>query len=85
MDLDQLEYCETGARGEIVVKIAMADVDFYVVKNDMVDRHAAHNGTSIYTGIETFPMLPDKLSRGISSLLPGQDRLSVVIEYAVSA
>ncbi len=29
MDLDQLEYCERGQNGEIQVKIAIADVDFY--------------------------------------------------------
>ena len=82
-DLDQIEYCEWGQDGEIAVKVAIADVDFYVEKNSPTDRHAAHNGTSVYTGVETFPMLPDKLSKGISSLLPGHDRIAVVIEYTV--
>ena len=82
-DLDQLEYCERGPGGEIGVRVAIADVDFYVKKDSPTDRHAAHNGTSVYTGIETFPMLPDKLSKGISSLLPGHDRKAVVIEYTV--
>ena len=45
--------------------------------------YAAHNGTSIYTGIVTFPMLPDQLSKNISSLLPDQDRLAVVAGYTV--
>jgi len=83
MDLDQLEYCEKSANGEIRVLVAIADVDAYVPKRSKTDQHAAHNGTSVYTGIETFPMLPDKLSRGISSLLPGHDHLAVVIEYSV--
>jgi exoribonuclease-2 len=83
MDLDQLEYCEPGPGGEMRVRIAIADVDLYVPKDSQTDRHAAHNGTSVYTGIETFPMLPDRLSRDITSLLPGQDRMAVVIEYAV--
>ncbi len=83
MDLDQLEYCERCQSGEIQVKVAIADVDRYVPKQSQTDQHAAHNGTSVYTGIETFPMLPDKLSKGISSLLPSQDRMAVVIEYAV--
>jgi VacB/RNase II family 3'-5' exoribonuclease len=82
-DLDQLEFCERGVNGEIGVKVAIADVDYYVGKDSPTDRHAAHNGTSVYTGVETFPMLPDKLSKGISSLLPGQDRLAVIIEYTV--
>ena len=74
MDLDQMEFCERGQDGEIQVKVAIADVDLYVRKQSRTDKHAAYNGTSVYTGIETFPMLPDKLSKGISSLLPGQDQ-----------
>jgi exoribonuclease-2 len=83
LDLDQLEYCERGRNGDIMVKIAIADVDAYVPKQSKTDLHAAHNGTSVYTGVETFPMLPDKLSKGITSLLPGQDRQATVIEYTV--
>jgi len=83
MDLDQMEYCETAPNGEIQVKIAIADVDAYVPKQSKTDQHAAHNGTSVYTGVETFPMLPDRLSKGITSLLPGQDHIATVIEYTV--
>ncbi|KQC05608.1 MAG: ribonuclease II [Methanoculleus sp. SDB] len=82
-DLDQIEYCERGPDGETRVRIAIADVDFFVPKYSSADRHAAHNGTSVYTGVVTFPMLPDRLSKGITSLLPGQDCRAVVIEYAV--
>lgn len=83
MDLDQMEYCEQGPDGEIQVWIAVADVDFCVHKKSLTDQYAAHNGTSVYTGIVTFPMLPDILSKGITSLLPGQDCQAIVIEYAV--
>jgi VacB/RNase II family 3'-5' exoribonuclease len=83
MDLDQLEYCEGGPDGEIHVRVAIADVDLYVTKHSLADQYGAHNGTSVYTGIETFPLFPDKLSHGITSLLPDQDRMAVVIEYSV--
>ncbi len=83
MDLDQMEFVERGQNGEIQVKIAIADVDIYVQKHSQTDQHAAYNGTSVYTGIETFPMLPDKLSKGITSLLPGQDHMAIVTEYMV--
>ncbi len=82
-NLDQLEYCERGSGGEIQIRVAIADVDFYVAKRSPIDLHAARNGTSVYTGIETFPMLPDQLSRGITSLLPGHERMAIIIEYAV--
>ncbi|MDO9324085.1 MAG: ribonuclease catalytic domain-containing protein, partial [Methanoregula sp.] len=84
-DLDQMEYCERGPEGEIHVRIAIADVDHYVPKHSQADQYAAYNGTSVYTGIVTYPMLPDRLSKGISSLLPGQDCRAVIIEYTVLA
>lgn len=83
LDLDQLEFCEQGPEDEISVKVAIADVDLFVPRKSRTDRHAAHNGTSVYTGVETFPMLPDRLSTDISSLLPGQDRIAVVIGFTV--
>ncbi|OPY38992.1 MAG: exoribonuclease R [Methanoregula sp. PtaU1.Bin051] len=82
-DLDQLEHCERLPDGRIHVFVAIADVDAYVPKGSATDRYAAHNGTSVYTGITTFPMLPDVLSKGITSLLPEQDRLAIVSEYTV--
>jgi len=82
-DLDQLEYCEQLPGGEIHILIAIADVDAYVGKGTATDRYAAHNGTSVYTGITTFPMLPDALSRGATSLLPDENRRAIVAEYLV--
>jgi hypothetical protein len=73
MDLDQLEYCELRGNGEILVRVAVADVDLYVKKDSPTDRHAARNGTSVYAGVETFPLFPDRLSKGITSLLPGEE------------
>jgi VacB/RNase II family 3'-5' exoribonuclease len=83
LDLDQIEYCERGPGDEIRCRVAIADVDLFVGKGSATDRHAAHNGFSVYTGIVTYPMLPDRLSKGVSSLLPGGDRMAVVMEYTV--
>ncbi len=82
-DLDQLEYCERVPDGTIRVQVAIADVDSYVHKQSPTDEYAAHNGTSVYTGVITFPMLPDRLSHGITSLLQDKDRLAVIIEFLV--
>ncbi len=84
-DLDQLEYCQAVQNQEILVKVAIADVDFWVARKSKIDEHAAVNGTTVYAGIETFPMLPERLSEGITSLLPAQDRLAVVIEFVIKA
>lgn len=82
-DLDQIEYCERVENGGIRVLVAIADVDLYVKKDSRIDRHAMANGTSVYLGFETFPMLPDRLSKGISSLLPSKDRRAIAIEFVV--
>ena len=82
-DLDQIEFCERGHNGEILIRVAIADVDAYVPKGSVLDMHARINTTSVYTGIEIFPMLPDRLSKGLSSLPPGQDRLAMVVEFSV--
>jgi ribonuclease R len=83
MDLDQIEYGQRLQDDQIQIKIAISDVDFLVEWGSATDRHAAHNGTSVYTGVETFPMLPDRLAKGLTSLLPGGDHPAIVIEYTV--
>jgi exoribonuclease-2 len=40
--------------------------------------------TSVYTAAQIFPMLPEKLSTGWTSLNAGEDRVAVVIEYDVA-
>lgn len=84
-DLDQVEWAEKLPNGEIRLLIGIADVDALVPKNSAVDAHAAVNTTSVYTGVETFPMLPLALSADATSLLPGVDRLAVVISLRVSS
>ena len=82
-DLDQIECCERAQSGEILIRVAIADVDAYVPKASTIDMHARKNTTSVYTGIEIYPMLPDRLSKNLSSLPMGQDRLAMVIEFSV--
>ncbi len=83
MDLDQMEYCERESDGTIHVFVAIADVDSRVPKGSRIDRHAGFNGASIYLDVATFPMLPLKLSAGITSLLPGKDCPAMVVDYHV--
>ncbi|MBS1956528.1 MAG: RNB domain-containing ribonuclease [Cyanobacteria bacterium SZAS-4] len=82
-DLDQIEWSEQLPDGKMRILIGIADVDAYVPKDSPVDQHAKINTTSVYMGIMTYPMLPEKLSFDISSLLPNVDRLAIVTELIV--
>ena len=84
-DLDQLTVAEQGAGGTAIIRIAVADVAEVVKKDSALDAHAALNTTSVYTEGEIFPMLPPRLSTDLTSLNPGEDRLSIVVEAVVDA
>jgi exoribonuclease-2 len=80
-DLDQIEVAERQSSGGIKVMVGIADVDAFVPKGSPIDDHAAKQTTSVYTGVRIFPMLPEELSTGTSSLLETGDRLAMVIEF----
>jgi exoribonuclease-2 len=84
-DLDQIEVAERASNGDVKVMVGIADVDAFVAKQTPIDQHAARETTTVYTGIRNFPMLPEELSTGASSLLEKQDRLSIVIEFVVDS
>ena len=84
-DLDQIEVAERASNGDVKVMIGIADVDAFVAKQTPIDQHAARETTTVYAGVRNFPMLPEELSTGASSLLENQDRLSVVIEFVVDS
>jgi exoribonuclease-2 len=80
-DLDQIEVAERGSNGDVKIMIGIADVDEFAAKETPIDQHASKETTTVYTGIRNFPMLPEELSTGATSLLEDQDRLSVVTEF----
>jgi len=84
-DLDQIEVAERLPNGDVKVLVGIADVDAYVPRQSPIDQHAARETTTVYTGIRNFPMLPEELSTGKTSLLENQDRLSVVVEFVVDS
>jgi len=84
-DLDQIEWAEQLADGRIRVLVGVADVDVRVPLGTVLDGHATSETTSVYTGVKVFPMLPSELSEGITSLNENEDRVAVVIEFAVDA
>jgi VacB/RNase II family 3'-5' exoribonuclease len=82
-DLDQIEYADTLPDGSTRVLIGIADVDAYVPKGSAIDKHAAIETVTVYTGVKNFSMLPEELSTGLTSLLEGQDRVCMVTEFTL--
>jgi VacB/RNase II family 3'-5' exoribonuclease len=84
-DLDQLTVAEAMPAEKVKVLVAIADVDALVKNDSAIDQHARHNTTSVYTAAETFPMLPEEVSTGITSLNLDEERLALVIEMVIAA
>src|SRR3989344_2784634 len=62
--------------GNIEVGVHIADVAHYITPHSRIDEEAVERGTSIYLVDRTIPMLPERLSNGICSLVPDEDRLT---------
>lgn len=84
-DLDQLEVAFPAEGGATRLLVAIADVDQFVPAGSALDAHAARNGTSLYVGADVLPMLPEEISAGASSLLPGEDRAAIVLDLQVAS
>ena len=82
-DLDQIEWAEALPNGDIRVLVGIADVDSVVPKGSPIDQHASRNTVTVYTQSKIFPMLPEELSTGITSLNQNNDRLAVVADMIV--
>ncbi len=79
-DLDQLTVAETLEGGRTRVLVAVADVDALVDRGTATDGHASRNTTSVYTAAAIFPMLPEELSTGLTSLNEAEERIAVVVD-----
>ena len=63
--------------GGWLLGVHIADVSHYVRPGSALDREACERGTSVYFPGLTLPMLPERLSNGLCSLRPRENRLTV--------
>jgi VacB/RNase II family 3'-5' exoribonuclease len=85
LDLDQLSVAQSLTATTTRLLVAIADVDATVIQGSPIDAHARQNTTSVYTAGRIFPMLPEKLSTNLTSLVQGAERLAMIIELVVGA
>lgn len=61
------------------VIVAIADVAHYVTPDSLLDREARKRGNSCYFPDRVVSMLPENLSAGLCSLMPGEDRATIAV------
>jgi len=91
-DFDDAVYCEPlvvgkgkGARSHWRLIVAIADVSHYVKPGSDLDGEAYERATSVYFPRRVIPMLPERLSNGLCSLNPDEDRLAMVCDMVLDA
>ncbi|XOB99507.1 ribonuclease R [Deinococcota bacterium DY0809b] len=78
-DFDDAIHLERLEGGGYRVGIHIADVAHYVREGSALDREAYERATSVYLPGRVLPMLPEKISNGVCSLVPGEDRLTMSV------
>ena len=73
------------ARRRVRLRRLIADVDAYVPAAGRCDGACGDEHDERVHGHRTFPMLPERLSTDLTSLIAGDDRLCVVVEVRVDS
>lgn len=81
-DFDDAVSIEKLDNGNFLIGIHIADVSYYLSPTSKIFKEAEKRATSVYLVGKVIPMLPEKVSNHLCSLVPFEDRLtfSVLVE-----
>lgn len=65
------------------IGIHIADVSHYVEPDTILDKEAVDRATSVYLVDRTVPMLPERLSNGLCSLRPNEEKLTFAAVFEI--
>lgn len=82
-DMDDAIYSTINENGDIVCYTAVANVTKYVNLNSEIGRRYIKGAFTIYAPNKAYNILPTKLSTGICSLNPDEDRLAFVVKTII--
>lgn len=74
-DFDDALSIKKLSNGNWEIGVHIADVTHYVTSGGIIDEEAVNRATSVYLVDRTIPMLPEKLSNGLCSLRPFEEKL----------
>ncbi len=84
-DFDDALSLEELPHGAVRVGVHIADVSAYVRPGTALDAEAQRRGNSTYLVGTVVPMLPEKLSNGLCSLVEAEDRLCKAVLFTFDA
>lgn len=83
-DFDDAISVEYLNNGNYEIGVHIADVSHYVEEEGILDDEAVNRATSVYLVDRTIPMLPEKLSNGLCSLRPKEEKLTFSAMFEIT-
>lgn len=80
-ELDQAFHYKQLDDGKVEIGVHITDIAHFVKANSLVDREAKKRGTAVYLVDRLVNLLPPRVSAGLCSLLPEQERLTVSVVF----